>query len=258
MDETAPGNITGMASAVLARCVWTQIVVTALVVVSVGGCQWPRDADGTLDRVRDGTIRVGVAHHPPWTIAHDSRNPDQAPGGAETALVQRLADRLGARVQWVPGGEAELMVALSERSLDLVIAGLDTESPWEQEVALTTDYLTTDMVIAVPAGAPADIAGQRVLVRDGSAEAALLSDHDATAVPIAEVPERPDSAAVLPDWLVDAAGLADSGTHLSSTDHVMAVPTGENAWQSTVERFLLELDPDEVHRLLLDTHRAGA
>ncbi|GGN28958.1 hypothetical protein GCM10011609_85600 [Lentzea pudingi] len=233
-------------------------MVVALVVVSVGGCQWPRDANGTLDRVREGTIKVGVAHHSPWTIANDSRNPDQAPGGVETVLVQRLADSLGARVQWVPGGEAELMAALSERSLDLVVAGLDAESPWEQKVALTTDYLTTDMVVAIPAGAPTDIAGKRVLVREGSAEAALLSDEDATAVPVSEVPERPDGAAVLPNWLVNAAGLTDSGTHLSSTDHVMAVPPGENAWQSTVERFLLELDPDEVHRLLLDNHRAGA
>ncbi|MEU7476538.1 transporter substrate-binding domain-containing protein [Lentzea sp. NPDC042327] len=243
-----------MASVALARHVWQRAAAVVLVLVSVGGCQWPRDADGTLDRVREGTLRVGVAHRPPWTITDGN----QAPGGAETVLVQRLADSLGARVQWVSGGEAELMTALSERSLDLVVAGLDAESPWEKDVALTTDYLTTDMVVAVPAGAAADITGQRVLVREGSAEAALLSDEDATAVPVADVPERPGGAAVVPDWRVDAAGLTDSGIHLSSADHVMAVPAGENAWQSTVERFLLDLKPDEVRRLLLDARREGA
>ncbi|TQM79180.1 extracellular solute-binding protein (family 3) [Saccharothrix saharensis] len=177
-------------------------MVVALVVVAAGGCQWPRDADGTADRVRDGTIRVGVANNPPWTVV-DGGGAGREPGGVEVELVRRLADSLGARVQWVPGGEAELMAALSERGLDLVVAGLDAESPWEQDVALTTDYLTTDEAVAVPAGEP-----------------------------------------------------VDTGTHLAGLDHVMAVPPGENAWQSTVERFLLELDEDEVRRLL-DTHRAG-
>ncbi|WP_461123090.1 transporter substrate-binding domain-containing protein [Saccharothrix stipae] len=247
-----------MGSAEVARRAWTRIVAVALVVLSAGGCQWPRDADGTLDRVRDGTIRVGVAHDPPWVVVTGDRGDERPPGGVESVLVQRLADSLGARVQWVRAGEAELMTALAERGLDLVVAGLDAKSPWVQDVALTTDYLTTDEVVAVPAGTPTDIAGQRVLVREGSAEAALLSDHDATAVPVADIPERPDGAAVVPDWLVDAAGLTDTGTHLSSLDHVMAVPPGENAWQSTVERFLLALDDDEVRRLLLDTHRSGA
>jgi hypothetical protein len=96
------------------------------------------------------------------------------------------------------------MTALSERRLDLVVAGLDAESPWAQDVSLTTDYLTADEVVTVPGAEP-----------------------------------------------------VDTGTHLSGLDHVMAVPPGENAWQSTVERFLLALDDDEVRRLL-DTHRAGA
>ncbi|QQQ74017.1 transporter substrate-binding domain-containing protein [Saccharothrix sp. 6-C] len=247
-----------MASAAVARRAWTRVVAVALVVTSAAGCQWPRDADGTLDRVREGTIRVGVAHNPPWTVTGGDAADGQPPEGVEAVLAQRLADSLGARVQWVRGSEAELMASLAERGLDLVVGGLDARSPWSQDVALTTDYLTTDTVVAVPAGSATEVAGQRVLVREGSTDAALLPDHDATAVPVADLPERPDAAAVVPDWLVDAIGLTDTGTHLSSLDHVMAVPPGENAWQSTVERFLLALDDDEVRRLLLDDHRAGA
>jgi hypothetical protein len=61
---------------------------------------------------------------------------------------------------------------------------------------------------------------------------------------------------VVPDWLVDTAGLIDSGVHLSSADHVMAVPLGENGWRTTVEEFLLSLDQDEVRRSLIDADRA--
>jgi polar amino acid transport system substrate-binding protein len=226
-------------------------VLVVLLVVATGGCQWPRDAEGTLDRVRGGTLRVGVAVSPPWTTTDGG-----TVGGAEVVLVQRLADQLGAEVDWVPGGESELMAALSERAVDLVVAGLDADAPWEQDAALTADYLTTDMVVAVPDGVGPGVAGARVAVEAGSAEVELLADEDAIPVLVDAVPARPEGPVVVPDWWVEEAGLTDTGVHLSSSDHVMAVPLGENGWQTTVEEFLLSLDEDEVRRLLVDARRA--
>jgi ABC-type amino acid transport substrate-binding protein len=103
----------------------------------VAACGLPRDPDGTLDRVRGGTLRAGVAVHPPWTT--DSAG---TPGGIEPALVRDLARELGATVQWVPGGESDLMPRLHERELDLVIAGLDVGSPWGKTVGVTRPYHT--------------------------------------------------------------------------------------------------------------------
>lgn len=229
---------------------WLSVLVL-LIGLSVAGCQWPQDAAGTLDRVRGGAVRVGVVVNPPWTKVDGD-----AVSGAETVLVQRFADSLGARVRWIPGSESELVKALSERTLDLVVGGLDTDSPWEKDAALTADYLTTDAVVAVPAGTTTEIAGLAVQVRAGSAEEALLADEGAKPMSVNEIAHRPTAPAVVPDWLVDAAGLVDSGVHLSSADHVMAVPLGENGWQTTVEEFLLSLDQDEVRRLLIDADRA--
>src|SRR6185369_5924264 len=36
-------------------------------VLLVAACDLPRDSDGTLDRVRGGTMRVGVVIDTPWT-----------------------------------------------------------------------------------------------------------------------------------------------------------------------------------------------
>jgi hypothetical protein len=37
---------------------------------------------------------------------------------------------------------------------------------------------------------------------------------------------------------------------VSTSEHVVAVPLGENAWQTTVERFLLTRSGEELGRLL--------
>jgi polar amino acid transport system substrate-binding protein len=64
----------------------------------VCACQFPADTDGTLDRVRGGTLRVGVTPANPFVILADRSEPQ----GVEVELVKRFARGLGARVEWVP------------------------------------------------------------------------------------------------------------------------------------------------------------
>ena len=47
------------------------------------GCRFPVDTAGTLERVRDGTLRVGVIDSPPFAVVHA----DQEPTGIEVELV---------------------------------------------------------------------------------------------------------------------------------------------------------------------------
>ena len=104
-------------------------------VLAGAACGLPRDADGTLDRVRGGTLRVGVSTAPPWVT--DSLG---ALGGVEVRLVEDLARSLDARPSWTRGREAELMEALHARELDLVVGGLTAEEPWAKQVAFTHPY----------------------------------------------------------------------------------------------------------------------
>jgi polar amino acid transport system substrate-binding protein len=99
----------------------TIVAVVLVQVLALVGCGLPRDTGSTLADVRGGVLRVGVAEDPPWTTVPD----DGAPAGAEVQLVQRLAERLGTRVEWHPGSESDLMSALKDRVLDLVVGGLD-------------------------------------------------------------------------------------------------------------------------------------
>lgn len=104
--------------------------------VIASGCQFPADVEGTLDRVRGGTLRVGVVKAEPWV-----RTGEGEPRGVEPELLRRFALRLGAKVRWVEGSESSLMDALHSNRLDVVIAGLTRRSGWSRRVTLTQPYL---------------------------------------------------------------------------------------------------------------------
>ena len=60
-----------------------------------------------------------------------------------------------------------------------------------------------------------------------------------------------DGPVAIESYLVDDAGLRDTGLRLAEVDHVMAVPHGENAWLVRLERFLLD-DAGFVDRVIED------
>jgi polar amino acid transport system substrate-binding protein len=233
-----------------------RLAALGAVLLIAGGCQWPRDSDGTLEDVRGGVLRVGVTASPPWTTVA----PGGAVAGAEARLVERLARKLDAKLEWHHGAESALMAALKDRVLDLVIGGLDAKAPWPKHASLTRPYVTTRTVVAVPAGVeePPELAGVRVAVAAGTAEVAALRAEDAVAVQVAEVTGQEDTPVAVDDWLLGSLRLRATEHELASRDHVWAVPLGENGWQVEVERFLLDLSTGDVERLLVEAERAGA
>ena len=107
----------------------------AACLLAAAACDLPRDPDGTLERIRGGVVRVGVADSPPWVIGATA-----GPTGIEPALIEEIASSLTARVEWIPGGESELLARLAERKLDLVIGGLTEDVPWKTKVAYTKPF----------------------------------------------------------------------------------------------------------------------
>jgi polar amino acid transport system substrate-binding protein len=213
------------------------LVVAVLLAVLLAGCGVPRDPEGTLDRVRGGTLRAGITASQPWTSLEGGR-----PGGVEVELVEQFAQELGARVEWVEGSEAELIGALEVGELDLVVGGLTADTPWQSKAAITRSYATTRVVVAVPASQPlpGDIAGLRVAVEAGSDAAGILeAKTDAVPVRVPDVTQVKGSAVAVDEWLLDNLGLRDTGVHLSKAKHVMATPLGENAFLVRLERFLI-------------------
>ncbi len=222
----------------------TRRAVTWVVLLALGACGLPRDPETTLERVSGETIRVGVSAHEPWVVLGDGE-----PSGVEVELVERFADEIDAEIEWVEGEVEELAGALHVREIDLLVAGLTSRSTISTQGALTHPYVTTQVVVAVPSGEELDdIAGVEVAVEHASEEAGLLEKTDAVPVRVADVTDA-EGPVVVDNYLLNDLGLEDTGVQLSETDHVMAVPHGENAWLVRLERFLLA-DPGMVGRVL--------
>jgi polar amino acid transport system substrate-binding protein len=230
-------------------------VVLLLAAIAAAGCQYPRDPDGTLNRVEGGVMRVGVTEADPWVVLDGDRPVD----GVEVELARRFARELGARIEWVQGSEEELVDAAKEGQVDLILGGLTSKSRWKKDVAFTRPYVETRAVVGVPPGSsyPDDFASVPVAAELGSEEEGLLEQRtDAVVVPVAELAGRAGRPAAVPHYLLDDLGLADSGTELDKAKHVMAVKLGENAFLVRLERFLLDRE-DEIEGLLGASARLG-
>lgn len=129
---------------------------TAALALALAGCaDLPRDPDGTLDRVRETSILRAGASPGGERVRIDGARVS----GVEPDLVTGFARSLGARVRWRVGGEEELVTAMEDGELDLVVGGLSADSPWDKKVSLTRGYAEStehgkkvEHVMAVPLG----------------------------------------------------------------------------------------------------------
>ena len=206
-----------------------------LCALALPACGMPRDPESTLDHVTGDKMRVGVTHHEPWVVLGDGE-----PAGVEVELVKLFAEELDAEIEWVEGSESEIAGAMEVRALDLAIGGFTSTNPASAEMSLSHPYLTTQTVVGVPASSEAeeDITGVPVSVERGTEAAGLLEKTDADVVLVDDIMEA-EGARALDNFLLDDLELEDTGVRLEESDHVMAVPHGENAWLVRLERFLL-------------------
>ena len=111
----------------------------------------PADSEGTLSRVEDGTLVVGVSEHPPWTNISDTGEHS----GSEVDLIRGFAEHVNAEIEWQQAPESVLAERIKNGEVDVVIGGLTDSSPWSSHMALTRPYAEVDgekMVMGTPLG----------------------------------------------------------------------------------------------------------
>ncbi len=97
------------------------------------GCaDLPRDQHGATERIREkGVLVVGVSRG----------DKPSALQGREKRLIEKIARRLGARVQWRPGNAHQLLQDLEELKLPIVAAAIPSDSPFSAGVGMSQPYL---------------------------------------------------------------------------------------------------------------------
>lgn len=189
-------------------------------------------------------MKVGVSENDPWVVLGTD-----GPSGVEVEVVELFAEELDAEIEWVEGSTDELAAAVHMRELDLLIAGLTSTSKITSEATLTHPYLTTQVVVATPPEMDVtDIAGVEVSVEEFTEAAGVLEKTDAIPIVVPDITEA-EGAVAVESYLLDDLNLEDTGVRLIESDQVMALPHGENAWLTRLERFLLE-NNDEIDQIL--------
>jgi polar amino acid transport system substrate-binding protein len=206
--------------------------------LAIGGCQYPRDPEGTLDRVSGGTLRAGVIEDPPWVDLSGAE-----PAGVEPELVRQFAAELDAEIEWVEGAESDLVEAMRGFQLDLIIGGLTRSSPYSEHVALSRPYVDTEIQIGVPPGVelPDELGGERIWVERSSEAAALLKQEEEDATPVHfDSLDQVEGIALLDTYEIDAIDYERTDYILRDDEHAIATPMGENAFLVELEHFLLD------------------
>ncbi|WP_041791714.1 substrate-binding periplasmic protein [Stigmatella aurantiaca] len=224
-----------------------------MVLVLGAGCGMLRDPEGTLERVRGGTLRAGVVERPPFTQVGQG-----TPVGVEVLLVEELARSLGAKVEWTVGTEARLMEALTHRKLDLVIGGIPADTPYGARVALSRPYLRARLTVGAPAGeaVPRELKGHPVAVEPGHAAIALLEEAGAVPKPTSQVHAASGLRAGF-DWQLEAWGYTAGEFTLKNEEVLVVVAPGENGWLRQVDLFLHE-SASKTRDRLVQSARGGA
>ena len=125
------------------RGVMAGLLLAVLMVLPGCGSSFPADPEGTLERVRGGTVRVGASMNGDWVRINASGSGGLSNNdvqGTEAELVKDFAARLGAEIEWVAGTEQVLADELKHGGLDLVIGGLDDKTPWVTHAGTTRPY----------------------------------------------------------------------------------------------------------------------
>lgn len=227
--------------------------LAVLVTCTLAACDAiPADPRGTTERVTGGTLRVGVIEAPPFVDTAAGAEP----GGVESELVRRLAEELGARVEWHAGSADEVLEGLLALELDLAIGALVQSSPWATHVAMTRPWLTSRLVVGSLDGNLLRLEGARVAVAPLGGLAKKLREEEVLPVS-SPAPEATGLPAAAPEWQIRAWGYHPTRWSLGKRHYTWAAPRGENRWVVTLSRFLEREGPAAAERLVVASSIAG-
>jgi polar amino acid transport system substrate-binding protein len=224
------------------------IVAVSAVTTFLNNFRFPRDAEDSLDKIQNNSIRVGFTNATPWVWpSGDSAS------GIEAEIVTEFAKSLNAKVEWVEGTEEQLYDALKKDEIDMLVAGITAKTPWKEEVGLTKPYIETQIVIgqhpSQKLNAQSPIEGQWVAVKKGTDEGYFVRKKKAKPFYTSQLPANNMLSAGY-DWQLQKWNLQSTGIVLEKESHVIAVPPGENGFLLALDKYLF-LHKESIRKQLI-------
>lgn len=216
-----------------------RILALLAAVLALTGCEFPRDAEGTLERIQaERVLRVGVTERPPWVSGRAGN-----PGGIEPRIISAFAQTLGANVEWVAGSESTLAKALESRRIHVLIGGHTRDTVWKKHVAMSRPYIKSRLVIAGPASSAPPVRKDELegrVVAHHRTRADIAGWIDKIGAKPMAVDRFGDSLAAIYAFESGRLRLTTTRILLQTEEHVMLTAPGENRLLLALDRFLSE------------------
>lgn len=221
---------------------WPSILIIFAALV-LAGCRYPVNIERPMADMQGGEVNIGLSENPPWVI-----NTDQGPAGLEVEIIRALAEKMDATINWHWDSEGNLLAALSQHQLDLVIGGLTQDSNVSTLAAPTKAYYQSHYSVGVPESAslPSNLEGVEVAVPAVNHIAHALKKEGAIPRPTTDLGTY-NEAVANPSWWLHAHNYQVGDWEIATDHHVMALPKGENAWMLAVQRHLNSYPDIEQH-----------
>lgn len=111
----------------------TKLLTSIALAVSLAGCDLPRDPEDTTATVRGGTLIVGVST-------------DEEPSDPkERAAIERLAERLDAKVEYRSDEIHRQVEALKEGEIQLLAGHIPETTPFASEIGTTAPVSSMEL-----------------------------------------------------------------------------------------------------------------
>ena len=155
-------------------------LLTMFFMILLAACGAPKSTGNQAVIQKAGAIKVGTsADYPPFEY-FDS-NGEKA--GFDIALMEEIAKRLGAKLEWDDIAFESLMAAVEKGEIDLAISAIPYQAEAPDKVAFSDPYYVAEVAIVAAepfAGQiknPADVTGYKVGVLSGSMQETWLMNN---------------------------------------------------------------------------------
>ncbi len=120
------------------------VIPLVLVCLVFGACGKTKDS-GEFQRIEPEPLRIGTTpNYPPMTFVSDGRY-----AGVEPDFARLLARKLGRPVFFLPLRWEQLIPALMEGKIDLVMSGMTVTRARQMRISFTEPYFTARLVAAM-------------------------------------------------------------------------------------------------------------
>lgn len=200
-------------------------LVMLFLILMTGCAKLPSAAVDGVPALEDGVLTVATAITPPFE-SYDPVTSELT--GFDIDLATLIAESFGVSIEWRVMAFADLIPALEEDEVEMVIAAMYVTPEREERVDFSRGYLDTGLVMVIPAGNdfiedPLSITALRVGVKQGATGERwidALAEANAGAIEIYRYEETRDSLEDLEAGFIDVV-LND---HINSLIYIQSHP----------------------------------